>query len=282
MKQNRILWLKILCFCVFSGRAWQHLRWDAPYRAFLWSESLLSPLFKTFGRSWQYYVSNSDAFIVSGIKVAGVFFVLAAVCSLIAAPFRRLPRIVLPVGGIMLFVLALMYWKEKSFLMGELLEYSAQVACPWLLYASVYRSEVGFAQIKTAIKIAVALTFLGHGLFAIGYYPVPGFFQQMMVNTFGWSEITTKHFLFVAGVLDIAVAVGIFLPYIKTPLLVYAAGWGFITALARIVANYNSNIPLYSLDLWLFEVIYRLPHGALPLLLLFIDRDNKEPVKGLN
>jgi hypothetical protein len=270
MKQV-ILWLKILCLFVFMGRAWQHLRWDAPYRAFFWSEAILSPVFKLMGWSWQHYVTHSDIYIANGIKVIGVFLLIAALCSLLASPKSRLPRFVLPISGVLLIILALMYSKEKGFYIGEFIEYGAQVACPWLLYATVYRPNFTLVRLKLGLKIAIALTFLGHGLYAIGYYPVPSIFQQMMVNTFGFSEMAAKQWLYIAGVLDIAVAVGIFLPYLKTPLLVYAAVWGFITALARIVANYDANIPAYSVDLWLFEVLYRLPHGGLPLLLLFMN-----------
>ena len=147
MKQV-ILWLKILCLFVFMGRAWQHLRWDAPYRAFFWSEAILSPVFNQMGWSWQYYVTHSDTYMVMGIRVIGVFLLCAAVCALLASPQRFLPRLILPLSSVLLFILALLYWKEKGFYIGELIEYGAQVACPWLLYAAVYRPNITLTRLN--------------------------------------------------------------------------------------------------------------------------------------
>lgn len=264
-----IPWLKFLCFLVFAGRAWQHLRWDAPYRALLWSESLLLPFFEKMDWQWHYYVTHSDAYISGGIKFIGIFYLLCASAALLASPLRRVPRFLLPTGGFMLFILALLCWKEKYFYFGELIEYSLQIVCPFLLYVLIYRNPKPLNVIR-AMQVAIALTFVGHGLYALGYYPVPGNFQQMMVNFFGVNETTARQMLFWAGFIDIVIAIGIFVPRLQIPMLAYAAFWGFVTAFARLVANYDAHIPLYSLNLWLFEVLCRIPNGGLPLLLLFL------------
>lgn len=282
--KRAIPWLKFLCFFIFAGRAWQHLRWDAPYRALLWSESLLLPFFERVGWQWQYYVTHSDATISGGIKFIGLFYLFCAAAALFASPFRQIPRFLLPVGGFMLFILALLYWKEKYYYWGEPIEYSIQIACPFLLYALIYRNPK-LSNVIRVMQIAIALTFVGHGLYALGYYPVPGNFQQMMVNFFGVNEPAARQLLYWAGVIDIAIAIGVFIPYLQIPLLAYAAFWGFVTATARLVANYDVHIPLYSLNLWLFEVLCRIPNGGLPLLLLFLllrTRVNKQtlnPIK---
>ncbi|OWY25302.1 hypothetical protein C7N43_18450 [Sphingobacteriales bacterium UPWRP_1] len=261
--------LRLLCFCVSAGRAWQHLRWDAPYRALLWSETFLLPLFERMGWQWQYWVSHSDVYIGKGIKAIGVFFAVCAVASVTVSSNHRAGRYLLPAGGVMLLFLSALYWKEKYFFVGELIEYSSQVACPFLLYAMLYRRPAP-KQIMQAGLVAVALTFIGHGLFAIGYYPVPGSFQQMMVNFFGMPETVARRWLLYAGVMDMVVAAGIFVGRLRAPLLAYAAIWGFVTAFARLIANYDAHIPLYSFNLWLFEVLVRIPNGGLPVFLLLL------------
>jgi len=40
--------LRISCCCLLVGRAWQHLFWDAPFRAFLWDEHLLQGIVEGF------------------------------------------------------------------------------------------------------------------------------------------------------------------------------------------------------------------------------------------
>lgn len=270
------LWcLRLLCFCVFAGRAWQHLRWDAPYRALLWSETFLAPVFERMGWQWQYWVSHSDVYIGKGIKATGVFFAVCAVASLAVDGKHRMGRYLLPAGGFMLALLALLYWKEKFFFTGELIEYSAQVVCPFLLYALLYRHTTSEKLILAGL-VAVSLTFIGHGLFAIGYYPVPGNFQQMMVNFFGLPETVARRWLFYAGVMDMVVAAGIFVTPLRAPLLVYAACWGFVTAFARLVANYDAHIPLYWLNLWLFETLVRIPNGGLPVFLMLVGRETMD------
>ncbi len=122
------------------------------------------------------------------------------------------------------------------------------------------------------LKLLIALTFLGHGLYAIGYYPVPGYFVDMVIRIFKCSESVARFFLFIAGVLDIVIAVGLFLPN-KTVVkhcLIWAVIWGFSTAIARVLGNFYSDFILHSLHQTVYEMLYRLPHGLFPLLALFL------------
>ena len=120
------------------------------------------------------------------------------------------------------------------------------------------------------LAVFTTLCFFGHGLYAIGYYPQPGFFVDMTINVFGLSESASRLFLKVAGYLDMLICIGIWIPRIRKPVLYYAAIWGGITALARIVGNFNPDYWLYSLNSWWFHAVYRIVHCIGPVIMIVI------------
>ena len=61
------------------------------------------------------------------------------------------------------------------------------------------------------MKVAIAVTFISHGLYALNYYPRPGHFTEMVMDILGVKEATAILFLNVAGILDFVIAVGIFI-----------------------------------------------------------------------
>src|SRR5690554_5027502 len=78
--------LRLATFLLFAGRAWQHLFWDAPFRALLWDRELMENTILFFrGGTWQEYVTSAaaDRFIQSAITGFGVFYALMAVLTLL-------------------------------------------------------------------------------------------------------------------------------------------------------------------------------------------------------
>jgi len=70
---------------VFLGRAWQHLYWDAPFRAFLWDEALLSGFVEQWlSMDWEAYITSMevDKNISWSIKCFGVLYLMGAIISL--------------------------------------------------------------------------------------------------------------------------------------------------------------------------------------------------------
>lgn len=262
---------------MFLGRAWQHLRWDAPFRSLLWDQSLMEPVFNVVGITWQTYVQYSDVYIQLLIQGFGVFYLICAILVWIATVERKWVGKVLIVGSIALFSLALLYWKSKFYFFGQLIEYSCQFATPVALYYAIYHQK-NTSNYRLFLKTIIALTFIGHGLFAIGYYPVPASFQTMMLNFFGGHEIYVKNLLYFAGILDFVIAIGLFIPYLQYPSLIWAVIWGGATALARLITNFYPHIPWQSVDQWLFEVLYRVPHAGIPLVVLALIIAHKKKV----
>lgn len=263
--------LQLCCFFVFTGRAWQHIVWDAPYRTLLWDESLLSTIVPVMtGMSWNEYATSPlvDQ-IINGLMVStGICYLFIGLFALVAhqrsmQKFRK----VLLLGSALLFGLALLYFKEKFYQVGQLFEYSIQFGSPLLLYMAL-QSELNQKRLIFFMKVAIALTFTCHGLYALGYYPQPGNFVAMTINILPVDEETARGMLKVFGWADILLSILLFVPKASRWALLYAAIWGLATAVARIWANIQVDFLFSSLNQWSFETIMRLPHGIIPLLLI--------------
>ncbi|MDB3941646.1 hypothetical protein N9406_11850, partial [Verrucomicrobiales bacterium] len=74
----------------------------------------------------------------------------------------------------------------------------------------------------------------------------------------------------IVGILDFVICVGIFLPWTRRACLLYAAIWGFLTALARPVAGMDMDLNFFGADRYLHESILRTPHFIIPLFLFFL------------
>lgn len=267
------------------GRAWQHLRWDAPFRALLWDENLLSGLLATLGVTWSEWVSSPavETAIQGTIRGFGGFYLVAGIVALSARrfsasapidpparPAKRVNPFIrwsLGLATAALALLALLYWKDKAYQIGQLIEYSLQVGAPLFLLWSLR----GLSDREWwLIRLAIALTFVGHGLYAVGFHPRPGVFLQMTMSGLGLDQEGATTLLLLAGWLDFAAAALILLPQrsLVRAGLYYCFGWGLLTTLARIWSNYD----LYGweslLDRWVWESLYRLPHFLVPLAVL--------------
>ncbi len=263
--------VQLAAVSVFAGRAWQHLFYDAPFRTLLWDEHWMRPIVERVGwSSWDSYITSPtvDARIEQIIFGFGVFYVL---CALGAALIQYLPtwlsRVLLSVGTLALLFLGFLYCKEKFFSLGQLLEYSLQISAPGLLFLFFLKKRIS-SQWLWWLKLAIAFTFICHGLYAVGYYPRPGYFTEMTMNILGCSEQTAIVFLRIAAALDFVIGIGIFFPVKVARWIVgYAVIWGLATTLARIWAYLEWDFLLETLGRWGFETLYRFPHFLLPLTL---------------
>ncbi len=268
------LGLRIGSFLIFLGRAYQYLFWDAPFRVLLWDESLMTPILQSFiGISWHDFSLNTtiDQNIQCLIQANGVLFLLAAGATLCInrrnKPWARIP---ISLGIVSLLFLFLLLYKQHHFQLGMLMEHTVQLGVPVLLLYFLQTQKK--SSTLWLMKILIATTFVGHGLYAVGYYFVPNHFINLMVYSIGVNETTSKWILFVAGILDFVVAFAIFFPKLTRIFLLYAFVWGTLTAFARIVAGFDLDFPLQTLHQEFYKVIYRLPHGLLPLWALIIGR----------
>jgi len=273
LKNLRFL-LQLSTAAVFFGRAYQHLFWDAPFRTLLWDEQIMSGIVQMFSSlTWEEYINSLavDDTINQVINGFGWFYLL---CGIITLAMKWMPRMIqklILLGGVSLIFLALLLWKEKFYSVGQFFEYSLQFSLPFFFYYLILQPERS-PRFIFWLKLAAAVTFVCHGLYAIGYYPQPGTFMEMTVEIMGWSDRIASNFLKLMGILDFFVAILIFLPKFARPALLYMVTWGFLTALARIWTNFDFGNIGEHLHQTGFAFLYRVGHFLIPLGVWFEER----------
>jgi len=250
-----ILLLKLICFALFSGRAWQHLFFSTPM------DTALSE-----GAMWL-------------VSAMGVLYALLALVALMITSRQRWLGYGLLLGSALLFILSLFSFRNANYQLAQLLEHAGQFGSPVLLYLALFGKMNG-TRFLFWVKVAIAVTFTCHGLFAAGvFYQQPPHFIAMTMSILEVGEPVARTFLQFAGLMDLVVSIGIFLPTTARYCLLYAMVWGFLTALARFAANVQWDALGLSLHQWLYPVIYRLPHAGLPLVALFLGAYRPFPIR---
>jgi hypothetical protein len=263
--------LRWSCAALFFGRAWQHLRWDAPFRSLLWSQDTMEGIVhRLLGLDWQTFATSPTiaAGIATLIKSFGVFYLFCGVAAVLCTPTRRWAQALLILGSVALTFLSYCYYRDKLYRLGEFGEYATQFTLP-LLFVWWVCGTFSRDTLLGGFRVAVALTFSCHGLYAVGFYPTPGEWITMTTTLTGLGDADAFRFVRAAGVLDFVVAGLIFAPWrgIALPALAYTACWGLATAFARSAAFVRWENFSDSTTQWLHETIIRLPHATVPLVL---------------
>ena len=231
-----------------------------------------------FDLTWTEYAGNPkyDQRIGVFIKGLGAFYLIVAIATLMIRSLKEFGRFLLLIGGLWLTLLALLYCKDRFYQIGQFFEYSLQFGSPFFLYYYLRNKEWDKGLIF-AMKVAVALTFICHGLYAIGFYPRPGLFLSMTMSILGTTESQSIQFLTGAAIADFAASIMIFLSLRWRILgLFYCVCWGLATSVARVWAHFQIDWWEESLIRWLHETILRFPHFLIPLLLLFLLSSKRE------
>lgn len=199
------------------------------------------------------------------VQTIGILYLITAFAILFYKKTHRLTSVLLIISHLNLVFLAFCYMKGKSFAIGQFWEYTIQFMMPVLLWLWV-QEKINVRKFILICKICIALSFTCHGLYAVGFYPVPGNFIDMTISITGLSQNHSYIYLLVAGILDFILAIGIFSPNRKIVLglLAYATFWGIATSLARIFAYVRLDYFWDPFMQWIPHTIYRLPHGLLP------------------
>jgi hypothetical protein len=270
--------IKICVFFLFLGRAWQGLFWDLPLRAFFWDQDLLEGVITSLTNdSWQNYVTNKsiniDTFINRLGAFTGFYWLCCAILSLFIRKSWTWPKRILCLASFSLFLLALLYYKDRFYALGQLFEYSIQIAAP-LILVYVINGGQNSKNFRFLLKGIIAVTFICHGLYACSFYPLPGIWVQWCLDIlFFQTDVSATQFLLLMGMLDFFAALALFFKFSFKVALWYCIVWGTITALIRVIGNFYINVPLESLHQWAYEMFYRLVHGGIPLLLLWCSKN---------
>ena len=262
---------KIAALSLFLGRGWLYLFWSAPLRTILWSETFFQGFITgVLGLNWNEYVTDPaiDTAINRVIQGFGAFFILVFFITLFIKPENKKTAKFLLAGSLLMFLLVFLRFVEKFFYIGMLIEHAIQVGTPLVFYF-LLRKKLSAKKFILFIKIIIAMTFVGHALFAVGFHPVPGNFIDMIISILGVSEGTAVELLLVAGSIDIVASILLFVKETERYALFFMVFWGSATAFARMVANFNVDLALASGLQWLPETITRFPHALIPLGLYF-------------
>jgi len=186
-------------------------------------------------------------FIINNFKTIHVSFYLIAVALIL-------------IESIILF-------KKSGFLPEQLIEHALKIMLPLMGVFVLHRGELT-TKTLVLLKILIACTFVGHGIYALGLHYIPKSFISMTTTILHINKTNAENFLFLIGILDILAAIGIFFKGIAQKYsFIYMILWGLITAFARIV--YGSIVSTDSMEfLYYFSnAIYRIPNGLIPLFL---------------
>jgi len=271
--------LQWAAIAVLLGRAYQHFFWDAPYRVLLHDESLMRPFVEGwFHTPWGEYVTNLgvDRAIQTGMGAIGIIFMLGAVVAAFpkASPRPTWKLLVLS-SGLLLF-LSFLYCKDYNYQVGMFIEHALQVCAPYFFYKLMVKGDINLSR-ERFMRWATALTFAGHGLYAVGFYPRPGHFTTMVINVFPLPPDAANQVLWAAGILDFLAVVWLVFPVPgRQVFLWYCILWGFATSIARLAANFQVEFWPSILHQWLFEFVYRSPHFLIPVALLLLDAQKRK------
>ncbi len=249
-----------------------HYYWEGPYGVLLWHDSTYE-LATRFGLSWEEFVGTGadDGFVQKWI---GNVWWLYLACTVLTITVRKgawLQMIGLLLGSGLLVILSYAAYVRSQNQLPMFIEHGGQMLIPTLLVMALALGANHRITTITAI-IAVIMTFSGHGCYALGLWPTPGNFYAMTTLILEVEYPTAQNLLRTAGVLDFFVCVGICIPFLRRGTVLYAAVWGFLTAIARPVAGMSWGLNYWGADQYLHEALLRAPHFLIPLYLFFLWR----------
>lgn len=262
--------LRVATFFIFFGRAYQFVFFDAPLRVLLWDQSIMTPFVKFFGgQEWNVYATNPQVDqLINWIQFSiGGIFVLAAISSILVSVKRMYLKWFIYLAIPFLVLLFLLQFKDRFYQMANFFEHAIQMFTP-LVFIYFIGGHVRLGRIIQFSRILIAATFVSHGLYALGYYPQPGNFIDLVIGTFGWSESFARLFIKVAGWMDLVVVSAMFYKPLSNYAIWYMVGWGLLTAFARITAGVHIDFFFQSIHQSVYLSLFRLCHGLLPLALI--------------
>lgn len=269
--KNIVLLLQLATSLVLIGRGWEHFVGDPAYHAFFWNHTLFGWFIEgILGIEWNDFLTNTvydDRLLIVQHTVGGILLVLALVIW-IPTKNQSITTKSLASATSLLLILSLFKTIDHFRTIGQFIEQLSQIACPAILLLFLTQ-RIQLSNIQFIIKIIIGLTFIGHGLYAIGYYAQPPVFIKMIRSTIACDYATAQIILYIIGALDIIAALLLFVPNkrIQQIALVHIIAWGFITAFGRFFGNVNYNHFWFTAQQFWHLSAFRMVHGILPLVL---------------
>ncbi|TXF91795.1 hypothetical protein FUA23_01005 [Neolewinella aurantiaca] len=261
----------------FIGAGLQALLGDFPLRALLWDQSWFTWWAQLLGFTWSEWVTSLsvDQTIDWLGKLFGGLLLVGGLILVFRTKKYRLAIRMLLIGSVLVLLLRnFLIWKEHFWQIGQLLEMFILTGAPIIYLTRTAWSAGSKDLFPIVLRLLIACTFIGHGLYAVGFHPVPANFVFMTQSGLGVGEDLARQLLKVVGILDFVAAALLVLPSRRAWLtaLVWIIPWAVLTTFAR-VWSYGGYVGAHTLiSQWIPEVVVRLPHILLPLALFFLAR----------
>jgi hypothetical protein len=273
------------------GLALESLLGVGPWLDLFWREAWMSPIVHALtGMSWQEFAT--DPAITRGLtglgRGLGLLYLFPAVTCWLTRP-RWLVTLGLGLATVLVAIDAFLSFLDAGGRIFQLIEHALQVLTPLIFLAwACYALRDRLA--GWAMRLAIAGTFAGHGMWALGasfelgplavHYPTPGGWIDMVLSVLPASadEQTARYLLQAVGVLDWLAAIGVLLPGRAARIaLLWAIAWGGATTAARIVTHLDTLNTPATFAYWTAEALRRTPHVGVPLTLWFLLQTTPEP-----
>ncbi len=242
--------VKWSCFLLLFGKGILHFTEEQPYTLLFSSEFIIS-----------YFI--------------GVIFLIGAFVSILPKgtfEIRWMYYFFIMTSGLLLFHSYLTFVKA-NFLPEQLVEHSLQISLPILFLILYNPNSVKLKSYYFLLSILVGLTFVGHGVYALGMHLVPENFLTMTTKSLAINNEIATEFLFAIGILDVLFSLLLFIPRAREFAIFYMIIWGFLTSFARVYYVIDLGITKDLLTVNLPNTVYRLSHGIIPLTMFFIVRE---------
>lgn len=259
MNNHRLLGLiQWSVFCTLFGRGMLHFTADQPY-------SLI------FSHPSSFFFQNSIPQLNSVEIFIGVMLLISAFVAILPLKWLRDYKLtyLFPVPVLCMIVHCYATFLKADLVPEQFIEHALQLLLPLLLMVAVIKkADFTIPKWRFTVYILVALTFIGHGIYAVGFHYVPDNFTEMVTHSLHTNSSQTNRFLFAIGILDFISSLFLFSRILKKESLIYMVIWGFLTSIARLYAYIGIEDSAILMQQNTFQVILRLPHAFVPLSLL--------------
>ena len=113
--------------------------------------------------------------------------------------------------GLQIFYVGSLWWSHLT-QGGIWLEQASHLVLPWACISLLPYSQSSEKRTQFLIRSGISLTFIGHSLYVIGFYPIPDDFLIMSMKILMISELEASQFLMCIGCLDLIAALLIWIP----------------------------------------------------------------------
>jgi hypothetical protein len=222
-------------------------------------------LFISHFTGYEHYGFLSSSYELFFQRAFGVFFILFFFITLLPQKYlNHIPLFVWIISSVLIFINTFGAFLDADLVIEQIVEHAIKIALPIWYYLYLQKNK----HLEITTTILISLTFIGHGIFAMGWHYIPGNFTTMTVTILNINPQNANSFLFIVGLIDLVCAIIVFFHPLKKIALYYLIFWGFTTAVARTLYGIEVAGNTQTMLFFVANALYRLPHGFLPLILL--------------